>query len=211
MTRRRPRPAFLPGLGSATDPRGAVHVETFDDQGADSDEFYTPRWLVQALPPIDLDPCSPPHRPIPARDHVVGAEGGDGLAATWRGLVFMNPPYSRGNLPLWTARAATAVRDGEAQAVIGLIPARPESAYWWANVWPSALVVGWVDGRICFEDAAGLATDNTAKLGSALVVWARTTELAERIVLSLGRAPRRVRWTWNTHGATPKWTPYDLT
>lgn len=60
-----------------------------------SDEWYTPQWLIEALGPFDLDPCSPAVRPFDtAALHYTRED--DGLARDWgEGLVWLNPPYSR--------------------------------------------------------------------------------------------------------------------
>lgn len=56
------------------------------------DEWYTPRWLVNALGPFDLDPAAP------ARSHWTATrcytKADDGLRLPWNGRVFLNPPYS---------------------------------------------------------------------------------------------------------------------
>jgi len=172
-------PSWLPGLDPNEGRGGDGWIEAFKRQSAASDEFYTPRWLLDALPLVDLDPCSPPHRPVRAARHVVGVEGGNGLAIPWSGIVWMNPPYSRGNLPRWTAKAAAEIRAGNAELVIGLIPARPESVYWHANIWQGpAPIVGFISGRITFDDAEGKPTEDCAKLGSALVFWCLDTATA---------------------------------
>lgn len=60
------------------------------------DEQYTPKWLFDRMGIVfDLDVAAPiggaPH--VPA--HRYYTQEDDGLAQTWQGLVFMNPPYSR--------------------------------------------------------------------------------------------------------------------
>lgn len=70
-----------------------------------SDDWYTPRAIFAALKLIfDLDPCSPgPGHWVPARKVYTAAD--DGLAQSWEGLVFMNPPFGgrHGHLP-WLRR-----------------------------------------------------------------------------------------------------------
>ena len=158
--------------------------------GGESDEFYTPAPIRAALAEIaiDLDPCSPAHKPIPAAAHCVGSEGADGLAVPWRGVVFMNPPYSRGSLPAWSAYAFDQVARGNADAVIGLIPARPGSKYWHRWIW-NAADVGFIRGRVVFEGADGKPTPSAGTFDSALVVWStalpadaqRSTDLRARL------------------------------
>jgi hypothetical protein len=60
------------------------------------DEWYTPRWLFDALGVVfDLDACAPvdrTHASVPARQWYTIDD--DGLAQDWRGFVWCNPPYS---------------------------------------------------------------------------------------------------------------------
>lgn len=56
--------------------------------------WLTPRWIIDALGPFDLDPCAAPEpRPFStAKRHIVEAE--DGLSQDWGdAFVWMNPPY----------------------------------------------------------------------------------------------------------------------
>ena len=47
----------------------------------------------------------------------------DGLARRWTGRVWCNPPYGR-EIGRWTCKAAEAVRSGDAELVVCLVPAR---------------------------------------------------------------------------------------
>jgi len=138
----------------------------------ESDEFYTPAAIRSALDAlgVDLDPCSPAHRPINAAAYCVGSEGVDGLAAPWRGVVFCNPPYSRGSLPTWCEYAYRQIADGHALAVVGLVPARPGSQYWHRWIWGKA-AVGFIRGRVVFEGRDGKPTPTAGTFDSALVIW----------------------------------------
>ena len=72
-----------------------------------SDEWYTPRWLVEELGPFDLDPCSPIDRPYDIAPLSYNKED-DGLSKSWpeNAVVFMNPPYSRPLLRQFVERLA---------------------------------------------------------------------------------------------------------
>ena len=61
-----------------------------------SDEWYTPRWVIDELGPFDLDPCAPMQPPYEIAPLSFNQEQ-DGLSQTWpdTAVVFMNPPYSR--------------------------------------------------------------------------------------------------------------------
>lgn len=62
-----------------------------------SDDWFTPPYYFEALRlQFDLDPCSPgPGHWVPARK--IFTKFDDGLAQTWEGLVFMNPPFGGRN------------------------------------------------------------------------------------------------------------------
>lgn len=60
-----------------------------------SDEWYTPRDLVEALGEFDLDPCAPMVPLWRTAREMVNKEQ-DGLSIDWGGVrVWLNPPYSR--------------------------------------------------------------------------------------------------------------------
>ncbi len=68
-------------------------------EGADvavtSDDWYTPKWLFEALNcEFDLDVCAPPAGVswLPASKHYSLVD--DGLSQNWKGFIWMNPPYS---------------------------------------------------------------------------------------------------------------------
>jgi hypothetical protein len=64
-------------------------------QPSESDEWYTPPEIFEALGlTFDLDPCASIQvatRFVPAKYHYTKED--DGLAKSWHGLVFMNPPF----------------------------------------------------------------------------------------------------------------------
>ncbi len=171
---------------------------------SESDEFYTPHQIVDALPPIDLDPFSPPHRPVPAGSHCVGDEGGDGFAIDWRGVVWCNPPYSRGNLPRFGRKARDEVEAGRASIVIGLIPAKPGSNYWHDHILGRA-VVGYVRGRIAFQGRDGQPFRDSrghiqrGKFDSAFVLWSNDAELVARVMSDLDARSGLVIYWSDTH------------
>jgi phage N-6-adenine-methyltransferase len=63
--------------------------------GLTTDDYYTPKWVFDALGiHFDLDvacpPAGPPHTPTKA----FYTQETDGLSSPWYGTVWMNPPYS---------------------------------------------------------------------------------------------------------------------
>jgi len=70
------------------------------------DGACTPPWLTEMIGDVDLDPCSNPRSTVRARRKFDLADGNDGLALAETlkspGLrVFVNPPYSRGQVSRW--------------------------------------------------------------------------------------------------------------
>jgi hypothetical protein len=69
---------------------------TMPQAGRTSDDYYTPKWIFDALNiAFDLDvacpPGGPPHTPCKA----YYTQTDDGLTSPWFGTVWMNPPYSK--------------------------------------------------------------------------------------------------------------------
>ena len=61
-------------------------------------DWYTPKYIIDALGPFDTDPYSPLARPFDtARIHYT--EQDNGLCQPWIGSVWLNPPYN--NIKPW--------------------------------------------------------------------------------------------------------------
>lgn len=122
---------------------------------SDSEEWYTPRHIIEAvlqvLREIDLDPASPAHPTIPARRHFTKEE--DGLLQRWHGRVYLNPPYGRG-VDTWIEKALLEYREGAVTEAIILVAARTDTK--WFNrlkdyPWCS------VEGRLKFSSSKNSA------------------------------------------------------
>ena len=70
-----------------------------------SDEWYTPKEVLEALGKFDLDPCAPVH-PLWRTAEVMYDKNIDGLSQKWKGRVWLNPPYSRPLIELFVRRLA---------------------------------------------------------------------------------------------------------
>lgn len=127
-----------------------------------SDEWLTPPWLLDALGPFDLDPCSPIKRPwdTAARHYTIED---DGLGKAWGGRVWLNPPYAHS--AKWLNRLAEH-GDG-----VACIFARTETALWFNQVWPRASAILFLKGRLTFHHRTGRKADMNAGAPSALVAY----------------------------------------
>lgn len=67
---------------------------TFERTENTSDEWYTPKEIIDALGRFDLDPCAPV-RPLWNTADIMYNKNDDGLKKEWFGRVWLNPPYSR--------------------------------------------------------------------------------------------------------------------
>jgi hypothetical protein len=58
--------------------------------------WFTPKFLIDALGPFDLDPCTVSYRPFDtAKEHIERDMGGDAFKRDWQGDVWLNPPYGK--------------------------------------------------------------------------------------------------------------------
>ena len=106
---------------------GYGRVENFK-----SDDHYTPKWLFDGLGlTFNVDVCAPTEGVpwIPAKTHF-DIEA-DGLAQEWKGLVWMNPPYSKP-----TPWVDKFIEHGNG---VALLPST--RGKWWYKIWEAADIV----------------------------------------------------------------------
>lgn len=130
-----------------------------------SNEWATPQDLfdrLNALFNFTLDPCCSKEN---AKCDFRYTLAEDGLAHDWMGhRVFMNPPYGR-EISRWVKKAYEESCIGA--LVVGLLPARTDTAWWQAYVQPYA-DVRFIRGRLKFGGAK-----NSAPFPSAIALWWR--------------------------------------
>lgn len=113
-----------------------------------SQVHITPRWIIDALGPFDLDPCAADPRPWDcARDNITLPM--DGLLSPWHGFVYLNPPFDRYQVRGWIERLAKH-RNG-----IALLHARTETD-WFRPCWEHASGILFMDRRISFYSPQGI-------------------------------------------------------
>jgi phage N-6-adenine-methyltransferase len=138
----------------------AVHFSSATDEWATPPAFF--ERLAEEFGGFDLDPCC---LPASAKAPRYYTPEDDGLAQPWEGRVWLNPPYGR-TIGAWTSRARESVAKREASVVVGLLPARTDTAWWHRDVMGSAEEVRLVRGRLRFGDAVA-----GAPFPSVVVVW----------------------------------------
>ncbi len=152
--------------------------------GVTTDDWITPKWLIDRFGPFDLDPCASLTQPWPcaAKQYTVNDNG---LIRPWVGSVWLNPPYGR-RTSEWLR---TLAHHGDG---VALVFARTETKMFFESVWPLATSLLFIRDRLtfCFPDgskaphnsggpsvlvAYGDAADSRLKDASDCGAYAKTT------------------------------------
>lgn len=112
----------------------------------ESDDWITPRWIIEALGPFDLDPCESDSHPWKCASAAFHKP--EGLLRPWFGRVWCNPPYGQ-QLGDWLCRCAD---HGDA---IALTFARTETRHFFTGVWGRASGILFLRGRLRFHRPDG--------------------------------------------------------
>lgn len=131
-----------------------------------TDNWCSPLWFTEMLPPVDLDPCSNERSTVKARRTLM-AMGTD----PWRnyiapgGSVYWNCPYSN-PLP-WCERAVefTVEHGGESVGLLKLDP----TTKWWAALARGGAGFYPLRKRMTFAPGPGLTGGCTANFASVVV------------------------------------------
>lgn len=107
-----------------------------------TDEWFTPPEILDALGNFDLDPCGSHRQPWSTASRTL-TRFENGLDRTWKGRVWLNPPYGR-EAAQWLAKLA------EHNNGIALIFARTETQMFFDSVWGRASAIMFLRGRIKF-------------------------------------------------------------
>jgi hypothetical protein len=159
------------GIGGHTSPnRGAT------------DSWITPKNIIDALGPFNLDPCQCTPQPWACAENAFTVDQ-DGLSRTWYGRVWLNPPYSEAWK--WMERLADHDRG------TALIFARTETEGFVQQVWKRATAVMFLHGRLFFHKPDGSRAKGNSGGPSCLVAYGH--EDARRLKTS-GLAGSIVTW-----------------
>ena len=158
---------------------------------ATSDEWFTPKWILDILPPIRFDPCYSPSSNVAPDFWLDTRRGHDGLTQAWGGaadlwkpdgIAFCNPPYS--DCASWVAKCQQESL-ALPRPVVALVPCYAGDKYWHRHVWGKAAWVAIIEGRVRFDTPLGPAKDS-ASFTSALVCWAQP-EAAIQVAREISR------------------------
>lgn len=110
-------------------------------------EWLTPPEILAALgvgTRDDVDPCAPKKQPYPTARRVFTKED-NGLLQPWRGPVWLNPPYTTGEIELWLRKMA------EHNHGTAMIFARTETEAFQRYVLDAATALLFMEGRPHFH------------------------------------------------------------
>lgn len=128
-----------------------------------SDDWITPREIIAALGPFDLDPCASATQPWPTAEHMLTVKD-NGLLHIWSGRVWLNPPYGL-EAAQWLQRLADHGNG------IALIFARVETDMFFRWVWERACGLLFIRGRLYFHRPDGTRAPYNSGGPSVLIAY----------------------------------------
>lgn len=157
--------------------------------------YLTPHWITNILGPFDLDPCASDPRPWDiAKTCYTGSHTGGicGLTHSWKGFVWLNPPFGAGGLEKKFVQKLSEHAGGG----IALVNVKPATKLWSEIILPKASAILFFSRRISFLDTSGQATTGT--FGSqCLIAFGITGEKRLKRLIKYGSI---VKVTLNMNG-----------
>lgn len=150
-------------------------------------EWYTPPDLIQrarkVLGGIDLDPASNDiaQQWIRATEYYTADD--DGKAQTWRGRVWLNPPFDEAGD--WVDLLDSQYVNGDVDAAILLVNSAP-GYNWWEDLWRRRPVC-MLRERVRFYTAEGIAAEGAAKKGTTIAYYGNDLDAFAAAFGDLGR------------------------
>ena len=134
-----------------------------------SDDWYTPKWIIDTLGPFDCDPCAAPIEVRPFQTApLCYTIADDGLTKEWKGVVWMNPPYSRKLLRQFCEKMA------QHGSGIALLINRQDNLIWQEVIFPTATSMIFMRHRVKFIQPEG--KKSSPFTGSCLVAWGQEAD-----------------------------------
>ncbi len=129
-----------------------------------TDSWITPKEVLKALGPFDLDPCAAPNQPWPCAAMSYNKTL-NGLIQQWKGRVFCNPPYGP-ETEKWLEKMAVHSNG------IALSFARTETR-WFQRVFDTADGILFLAGRLTFHYEDGKKAGANSSGPSVLIGYGR--------------------------------------
>lgn len=137
--------------------------EGFKKSASYSDEWCTPKFIIDGLGKFDLDPCAP-SVPLFKTAEIMYNEFDDGLTQKWEGRVWLNPPYSHQLITKFMRRMSEHNRG------TALIFSRTDTELFHTEVFGKASAVKFLKGRIKFLKPDGTEAGSPG-CGSVLIAY----------------------------------------
>lgn len=135
-----------------------------------TDEWYTPKEIIDSLGEFDLDPCAPLF-PLWNTAKVMYNKNDDGLTKEWKGRVWLNPPYSRPLIELFVKKMA------EHNNGIALLYNRCDSKMFQDVIFETATAMLFMRNRIKFFRPDG-TRGGSPGCGSILIAFGQDNAIA---------------------------------
>lgn len=124
-------------------------------------DWLTPKYIIDALGPFDLDPCVSDIMPWKTAENSYN-KAQDGLTSKWEGRVFCNPPYD----DIWQWFEVCA----EYGDAMGICYASTETQWFIETIWKEATAVLFLYGRMSFYTPEGKKGGSPGK-GVCIPAW----------------------------------------
>lgn len=135
----------------------------FEKSANVTDEWYTPKGIIDSLGVFDTDPCAPVI-PLWKTARVMYSKNDDGLSQEWAGRIWLNPPYSK---PLFDKFIKRMIGHNDG---ILLTFNRCDTKIFQEHIFHTAKAMLFIKGRIKFFTPDGNQT-GTPGCGSVLIAF----------------------------------------
>ena len=155
----------------------------------DCDDWITPRHIIEALGPFNLDPCAANPQPWPTASEMWSFPHQNGLAMPWQGRVWLNPPYGP-QVRLWLRKLRWHGNG------IALVFARTDTTWFEDEIWPWCDALMFLHGRLHFHYPDGRRAGGNSGGPSVLIAYGennlqalRQADLAGTLVIPERKRP----------------------